>query len=124
MTKEGPKHIAAPDYRIKPADINVEKRLWGALGCSALEEDARKVIGFCQTRGDWQPFTREEFLAFCYAKGYSKPSAHQDPATEMFAVSYLLGSRGQEQNGWIIKQGDKFCLTEEFIERCHAASPR
>ncbi len=124
MTKDGPKHIAAENYPVRPSDINTQKYFWDALGNSALEEAARLVIGFYQTIGSWQPFTREEFLAFCYARGCDSPSAHQDPATETLAFACLLGSRGREEIGWIIEKDGRYHPTEELILRCYAASPR
>lgn len=82
------------------------------------------MVEYCQQRDNtWNPFTKEEMLAYCYVKGYEKPESHKDPATESAILLRLIRIRDSDES-WLIVEDGKYYPTEELIERCHASSPQ
>ena len=94
---------------ISPADIKTDLHFSDAFGDFASDVVARQIIKFCQKRNSWNPFTRNEIKSF-WQNLYP-----DDP----FSLEDLIDSGFIKRRG--IRHG-RYCLTLEFISRCHQAS--
>lgn len=122
--------IAESQYPIQPQDIDASRHFSDAFDHMETEISAGWVIRFLQERGlGWEPFTREQIEAF-----YSKK--HQDGflfnrlvEPEMVPPSLARGFSGHFDarvpvgGGWIVLEDGKYCVTNDFIMRCHKSSP-
>lgn len=88
---------------IKPSDIDTSPSLhwFGAFGKMEREISARWIVRFCQSRGNWEPFTYENVERFYNDGGY-----------EGFVFNGLIDP------GYGIRQdGDLYHIENEFVRR-------
>lgn len=95
------------NYPIKPSDIDATKHFFDAFGSTETEISAGHIVVFCQRRGGWSPFTQAEINAHYY-----KQTGHAN-----FCFNSL------DTSGYIVKDGDIYRVTHEFVATCFASSP-
>lgn len=108
---------------ILPNDINISQHLFDAFGNMETEISAHYIIGLCQQKGDWEPFTQQEIEDFYRSKG------HQDGFTfngliEPMTQRLFDGRPHTVGGGYIVKKGNKYKITPEFVERVYMSSPQ
>ncbi len=98
----------------RPHDINTRQHFWGAFERSEREVSAKWLVRFAQEKEDqgelWPSFTRIDIEEFYNRKLDDKK----------FSVFYF---NGLDERYHIIKKGDVYSFTSQFIERCHKSSP-
>ena len=94
--------------QVQPDNIDTTRHFWGAFGHMATEGSARWIVLFCQARGNWSSFTKEELEAF-----YNQRSGYTD-----FWFNRLM----REDQKYIQVDGTTYTVTPAFIERCYTAS--
>ncbi len=95
-------------YRIKPSSIDTSKQFMGAFGKLGREVFAGALVMYCQHVGYWVSFNESTIQDVCNQAG----------ANIAFLPWFL-------ESGLIVKdRHERLCLTEEFVERCHSASPK
>jgi hypothetical protein len=92
-------------YPIKPEHINTTQRFWDGFGNMEAGDNATRIVILCQEAGNWIPFTEADM-----EKRWGKSCYSQ--------VGALL-TRGD----YLIKNGDKYTVTHEFVTRCFLSSP-
>jgi hypothetical protein len=65
-------NITFEECDISPNDIDLSKELEDTFGKFEIEESALIVLKFFQSKGNWEPFTREEFMPWYWRSGYTK----------------------------------------------------
>jgi len=114
---------STPDGRpIQPDDIDTGVHFFDAFNHSETEVSARYIVGLCQTKGSWEPFTQQEIEAFYRSYGHEDGftfNALIEPVTELL----FDGRTHTVGGGWIIQEGEKFIITPEFINRVFKSSP-
>lgn len=107
---------------IQPADIDINQHFFDAFDNNETEVSAHYIVGLCQQRGNWEPFTQREIEA------YYRSFGHTDGFTfnrliEPQTVRSFDGSSHTAGGGWIIQEGDQYVITPEFIRRVYQFSP-
>ena len=92
--------------KIAPGDIDANKHFYDTFGDCETEVSAGWIVRLCQEHGSWRGFTFEEIQAF-YGRKWP----------ERFWFNRLIDGK------WIVADGDSYYVTDEFIWRCHRASP-
>ena len=100
---------SSTDYPIKPNDINTDQHFYGAFGKDEMGRSAKWIVMLCQKKRGWKPFTLKELDDFRHKKGV--------PGFESFSF------HGLDTDQLIIKEGDEYYVTHEFITRCFLNSP-
>ena len=108
---------------VQPRDINIRQHLYDAFDNTETEISAHYIIGLCQQKGNWESFTQKEIEDFYRSKG------HQDGFTfnaliEPMTQHLFDGSSYTVGGGYILKEGDTYKITPQFIERVYKSSPR
>ncbi len=104
------------DFPIRPADIATDKHAYDAFGHYETEVSAHWIVMFFQSRGGkkWEPFTFAELNEF-YRNERGHPNAH-------YSFNNLYDERQGPQRNFVVKQGGKFFVTDEFVCRCYMAN--
>ena len=105
------KNLIGPATPIVPNDININKPFWGTFGSTETEIRASWVVLFCQYRGNWSPFSFEDFQEF-----YKKTCKVPCPNGGNINLSGL--------DKWIPFTDGKYHVTVEFIEKCYNANKK
>lgn len=111
------------DFEITPGMINTEQHFWDAFGSVHIEKAARLVIEFCQRRNSWKPFSLEEYVAYLKENYSGKADTGTNESPEPISLSRLVCMK-RDRTVWIINSDGRYHLTEEFIRKCHEASPQ
>jgi hypothetical protein len=53
------------EFPIQPGDIYAKNLFWGAFNHHETEVSSLLIVQFCQERGGWIPFSKEEIDVFC-----------------------------------------------------------
>jgi hypothetical protein len=107
---------------ITPEDIDISRHLFDAFGNMETEISAHYIISLCQQKGGWESFTQQEIENYYRSKGHEDGftfNALIEPMTQRLfgGLSHTVGG------GFIIKEGDIFKITPQFIERAYKSSP-
>lgn len=94
---------------IKPEHINAEPgvHFWDSFGNQETEISAKWLVKLAQDNGSWKPFTGSEIEDF-----YHKTAGYVN-----FSFNRLL------DQGYILKEGDTYFYTKEFVGKCYTSSP-
>jgi len=92
---------------ITPNAINTDKHFYGAFGNSETEVSAKHIVRLAKKKEGWFSFTLEEIEAQYNEKGH-----------KYFCFNELLS------RDFIIKNGERYYFTTEFISRVFAASSK
>ena len=93
---------------VKPEHIDATKHFFDAFDNSETEDSAGIIVRFCQNRRrGWEPFTQKDIESY-----YNWASGRAG-----FSFNRLL------DRGWIVKRGDKYRVTLQFIARVWGSSP-
>src|SRR5688572_28580841 len=86
-------------HPIQPHHIDAMQHFWDAFDHHETEVSARYIVGLCQERGGWLPFTEEEIERFYQKSGHKNFIFNRliEPGT---AYSARLG-RFLKGGGWI-----------------------
>jgi hypothetical protein len=123
---DGTNDLISDGFSIRPEDIEIRIFI-GAFNNLETELAAARIVSFCQHNGNsWKPFSLEEILDFV------QKSKYQDFSFEMLVdaqpkfLPFHTRIPGYRGGGWIIrnKEDGLFYVTEDFIRRCHKASPK
>lgn len=99
--------IAPENYCISPHHINTKKFFLSAFGKMGAEVLANTIVQLCQSKGYWISFSEKELQTVCAITG----------ANIKFLDNLL-------NEGLVVADSQKrYCVTEEFIKKCHEASP-
>ena len=93
---------AAPTYPITVHHVRADERLWDVFGNRETEDAAVRLALCAQRRGGWHPFTLAELYE---------------------ALGHNSFSFGRLLDNLIIREGDTYYFTHEFIARYYAAAP-
>lgn len=96
-------------FPVRPEHVDVRKHFYDAFDNRETEISANWIVRLCQELNSWGPFTQAELDAFYHRK-------YPDGT---FLFNRLLGA-----SGWIERDADGYHVTEGFITRCFAASPK
>lgn len=114
--------IDSEKYPIRPEDIDADQHFYMAFGQAEVEMAAQYVVRFCQKLGGWKAFTKEELNQFYIEIGGPRNltlhsfSFGLKPTFPFYWLSELLLAQRPGN--------DKYCVTDLFIERCFASSPK
>jgi len=117
---------------IQPKDIDGSKHFFSAFDHTETEVSANWIIRFLQERGQsWRPFSYEDIDAFYARKFKNGFRFNRLVEAEMVPPSLARAFAGYRDpliavgGGWIIHNEAEglYYVTEEFIMRCHKASP-
>lgn len=119
------------NFPVQPRDINASKHLWDAFGNNETEISAGWIVRFLHERNHgWEPFTYEEINAFYSRKFTDGFSFNRLVEPEMVPPSLARAFAGHHDplipagGGWIVLIGDKYHITEDFVEQCFKSSPK
>lgn len=74
-----------------------------------LDTEAKIILGYCQKRGDWNPFTMESLAHYASGQGLSNLEV-----SKIFSVLPEWSSLCQE--GWIVQFRTHYFITKEFVQ--------
>jgi hypothetical protein len=100
--KQGEKEMG---LKIKPSDIDTSRHFWDAFGKSEIEDEANVVIRFCQHRNSFRPFDDAEWNSFSNS------------------LNCRLSFEQLVNRKLIVKEDEKWRITDVFILKCLATSP-
>jgi len=114
---------SAPDgHPIQPDDIDTSKHFFDAFGHMETEISAHYIVGLCQQKGSWGPFTKEEIENFYRSKGHQEGFSFN--ALIESKTERLFDGRTHTIGGeWIIHEGEEYIITPEFIRQVFKSSP-
>jgi aminoglycoside/choline kinase family phosphotransferase len=81
-----------------PQQIDISRHFYDAFGHIESEISARWIVRFCQKKGNWEPFTKEEIEEFYNAGGFVD-----------FRFNHLISGR------WIDERDGKYHITQAFL---------
>ena len=95
------KYLKVPD----PKDINTTQGVWDCFGHYESEVSATYIVRYCQSVGNWSPFSFDQINDYYLGK-----------------VGHKVGDLNFSFNrlvleGWIMKDGDLFCVTLGVLGR-------
>lgn len=93
--------------KIRPEEVTAV-RLWNAFDNMETEFSARWIVLLCEEMGGWLPFTREQIEALYRRHGHRG-----------FSFNRLDGN-----TDWLVKDGDTYQVTDEFVGRCYMSSEK
>jgi len=115
---------AKPDGKpIHPTDIDTSRHFYDAFSNIQTEISAHYVVGLLQEKGSWEPFTEQEIEAYYQGKGNHDGFTFNglvEPVTDHLFDGRLHTVGG----GYIVKEGDTYIVTPQFIEQAFRASPK
>jgi|GEM_PF-6831072 len=78
-------------------------------GRAELDFEVKLVLGYCQQRGDWNPFTKEALAHYASGQGFSNIEL-----SKVFSVipewSFLC------EEGWMVPFGKHYFITKELVQ--------
>ena len=89
----------------EPKDINVSRDFIGTFETSESETSANFIVRYCQSVGNWSPFSYKDLNNYYLAIRGRKAG---DRNFDFFNLAI---------KGWIAKDGDLFCVTLGFLGR-------
>jgi len=98
------------DYPLRPEHIDTTSLplfMGSWFGKIERETSAWWITRFCQERGHWQPFTRNELQDFCVEAGLD----------EVFDFNQL------DADGWLVLEDEHYRITHKFVVACFQVSP-
>ncbi len=95
------KYLRVPD----PKDINVSRDFIDTFGQSESETSANFIVRYCQSVGNWSPFSYSDLNDF-YLDIIGRKAGDRN-----FDFYRLVSE------GWIARDGDLFCVTLGFLGR-------
>jgi hypothetical protein len=114
------------EFPIQPQHIDTSDVFHGAFDHLETEEAARVIVRMCQKFGGWYPFSSNELDAFCQHNG---DAGHRHFHFHRLMEPQPGWSRGEARlfgtGGFLVKSEEdgRLRVTEEFVIRCHKASP-
>ena len=90
-----------------------------AFGQFEVELVAQYVVRFCQKLGGWKAFAKEDLEQFYAEAGGPRNLILHGLGTNSKFPFYWLNERLLPQ-----RPDGKYCVTDLFIERCFASSPK
>lgn len=109
--KSGVEGMSLISESIPPSAIDTSKHLWNAFDNTETEISALWIVRLCQERGSWIPFSVQDVEEVYHRKFPGK----------VFHLNRLTD--GRADGPWIIKEGDMYTVSDDFIYRCYKASP-
>ena len=109
-----------------PGDIDTSQHFWNAFDHNETEISARWIVRLYQAN-EWgwdRPFTYEEVQRF-----YEEQRRKQDRFTfnrliEPGSAYNVASGHYQTGGGWVIKDGNFYRVTPDFVDRCHRSAPK
>lgn len=100
------------EYTVNPSDIDAREcarlNFFETFGRHETESSAWWIVRFCQTRGSWEPFSFRQIASFFIANGGCGRFTFNGLVSDEFVV---------------LMDDGLYRVTEEFVLKCHGASP-
>jgi hypothetical protein len=136
------------EFRIMPSDIDATRHFLSAFGQSETEWAALGVVLYCQSKGEWPSFTKDDLTQFFRAArlagqtfpyyGFAKTAGsaprdayhlfmtdHDAPILELGEADVFKFYLLNPGYGSLVRKGDdgRYRVTEWFIMSCYKCSP-